>query len=136
MRALLVCLALIIGLVTPVAAGDDIAAARSTIQSQTDAIGRDDATAAYGFAAPSIQNIFPRPDIFLSMVRRSYAPIYRHKSFEFGEARTSDGQILQDVHIIDADGEAWEALLALDDWQVRAQLMVLDLAHGIHSIFR
>ncbi len=53
MRALLVCLALIIGLVTPVAAGDDIAAARSTIQSQTDAIGRDDATAAYGVAAPS-----------------------------------------------------------------------------------
>ncbi len=114
MRALLVCLALIIGLVTPVAAGDDIAAARSTIQSQTDAIGRDDATAAYGFAAPSIQNIFPRPDIFLSMVRRSYAPIYRHKSFEFGEARTSDGQILQDVHIIDADGEAWEALYTLE----------------------
>jgi hypothetical protein len=32
--------------------------------------------------------------------------------------------------------EAWEALLALDEWQVRTQLMVLDLAHGIHSIFR
>ncbi len=36
------------------------------------------------------------------------------RSFEFGEARTSDGQILQDVHIIDANGEAWEALYTLE----------------------
>lgn len=107
-------LALIIGFTVPVVAADDVAAARSTIQSQADALGRDDAAAAYGYAAPAIQNIFPRADIFMSMVRRSYAPIYRHKSFDFGEARTSDGQILQDVHIIDADGEAWEALYTLE----------------------
>jgi hypothetical protein len=31
---------------------------------------------------------------------------------------------------------AWEALLALKDWQVMTQLMVLDLAHGVRSLFR
>ena len=32
--------------------------------------------------------------------------------------------------------QAWEALLALDRWQVTTRLMSLDLAYGIRSIFR
>ena len=44
----------------------------------------------------------------------SYAPVYRHKSFEFGEARSEGGRIAQRVHIIDANGEAWEALYTLE----------------------
>jgi hypothetical protein len=40
--------------------------------------------------------------------------VYRHKSFEFGEARAADGRIAQRVHILDADGEAWEALYTLE----------------------
>jgi hypothetical protein len=32
--------------------------------------------------------------------------------------------------------QAWQALLALDGWEVAAQLMIMDLAHGIRSIFR
>ncbi|MFL6836766.1 MAG: DUF4864 domain-containing protein, partial [Bradyrhizobium sp.] len=35
-------------------------------------------------------------------------------SFEFGEARTDGNWIAQRVHIIDADGEAWEALYTLE----------------------
>jgi hypothetical protein len=50
----------------------------------------------------------------MSMVRNGYAPVYRHRSFEFGEAKASDGTILQEVHIIDANGVAWEALYTLD----------------------
>jgi hypothetical protein len=50
----------------------------------------------------------------MMMVQQGYAPIYRHKSFEFGEARVADGMIAQRVHIIDADGEAWEALYTLE----------------------
>ena len=48
------------------------------------------------------------------MVRGSYAPVYRHKSFEFGEARIADGSIAQRVHIVDGDGVAWEALYTLE----------------------
>ena len=43
-----------------------------------------------------------------------YPPVYRHKSFEFGEARAAGGQIAQRVHIVDDNGEAWEALYTLE----------------------
>lgn len=48
------------------------------------------------------------------MVQQSYPPVYRHKSFEFGQARAQDGRIAQRVHIIDADGRPWEALYTLE----------------------
>jgi len=58
--------------------------------------------------------MFPSPEIFMAMVRQGYAPVYRHKSFEFGESKTEGGVIAQRVHIIDANGEAWEALYTLE----------------------
>ena len=96
------------------ARADDIAAAQSIISAQEQALGRDDAAAAYSYAAPAIRERFPQPEIFMSMVRDAYTPVYRHKSFEFGEARAEDGQIAQRVHIIDADGRPWEALYTLE----------------------
>jgi len=84
------------------------------IRAQVEALGRDDAAAAYSFAAPAIQDMVPQADIFMGMVRQSYAPVYRHKSFEFGEARVSNGQVAQRVHIIDAEGVPWEALYTLE----------------------
>jgi hypothetical protein len=48
------------------------------------------------------------------MVRNSYAPVYRHKSFVFAQARVVDGKILQEVQIVDADGAAWDALYTLE----------------------
>jgi hypothetical protein len=115
MRPLVLLVAFLIGLATPARAADDIAAAQTVIRSQVEALGRDDAAAAYAFAAPAIQDTFPQADIFMDMVRQSYAPVYRHKSFEFGEARVSNGQIAQRVRIIDADGVPWEALYTLEE---------------------
>ena len=118
MHAFVLLAALLIGLAVPVRAANDVTAAQTTAQaiinSQVEAFGRDDAVTAYSYAAPAIQSMFPQADIFLSMVQRSYAPVYRHKSFEFGEAPVADGKIAQRVHIIDADGEAWEALYTLE----------------------
>jgi Domain of unknown function (DUF4864) len=114
MRAFILLAAFLIGLAAPARAADDVAAAQGVIRSQVEAFGRDDAAAAYSYAAPAIQGIFRQADIFMSMVRNSYAPVYRHKSFEFGEARASDGKIAQRVHIIDADGVPWEALYTLE----------------------
>ncbi len=115
MRPLVLLVAFLIGLASPARAADDVAAAQTVIRSQVEALGRDDAATAYSFAAPAIRDMFPQADIFMDMVRRSYAPVYRHKSFEFGEARVSDGQIAQRVHIIDADGVPWEALYTLEE---------------------
>jgi hypothetical protein len=44
----------------------------------------------------------------------SRPPVYRHKSFEFGEARAAGGRIAQRVHIVDDNGEAWEAMYTLE----------------------
>src|SRR5258707_4994491 len=113
-RALFLLAALLISLAAPARAADDVAAAQGVIRSQVEAFSRDDAAAAYSYAAPAIQEIFPQADIFMSMVRNSYAPVYRHKSFDFGEARVSDGTIAQRVHIVDADRVSWEALYTLE----------------------
>jgi hypothetical protein len=117
MRVFIMLLAFLIGLGSPAApafAADDVAAAQSVIRAQEEALARDDAAAAYSYAAPAIHQIFPQADIFMSMVQNGYAPVYRHKSFEFGEARAEGGVIAQRVHIIDANGEAWEALYTLE----------------------
>ena len=114
MRAFLLLLALLIGVSAPARAGDDVAAAQKVIRAQVEAFGRDDAAAAYSHAAPAIQEILPQADMFMAMVRGSYAPVYRHKSFEFREARAADGKIAQRVDIVDEDGVPWEALYTLE----------------------
>ena len=107
-------LAACLGFAAPARAADDITAAQGVIRSQEQAFVHDDAAAAYSYAAPAIRQIFPRADIFMSMVQNQYAPVYRHKSFEFGEARTEGTSVAQRVHIIDANGEAWEAMYTLE----------------------
>ena len=114
MRALVLLVAVLIGLAAPASAADDVATAQSVIRSQEQAFSRDDPAAAYSYAAPAIQDIFPDAETFMAMVRNSYAPVWRHKSFEFGEARVADGKIAQRVHILDADGVPWEALYTLE----------------------
>jgi Domain of unknown function (DUF4864) len=128
MRAFVLLAAVLLSLTAPARAADDVATAQGIIRSQVEAFGRDDAETAYSYAAPAIQNMFPRADIFIGMVQRNYAPVYRHKSFEFGEARAMDGKIAQVVHIVDADGVPWEALYTLElepDGSVRISGCVL-----------
>ena len=110
--ALLVALGIIFSSVSAFA--DDVTAAQGVIRAQEQAFARDDATAAYSYAAPAIKEIFPAPDIFMSMVQNGYAPVYRHKSFEFGDSKAEGSWIAQRVHIVDANGEAWEALYTLE----------------------
>lgn len=114
MRTVILLFAVLLSLTSPALAADDVAAAQGVISSQTEAFSRDDAAAAYSYAAPAIREMFPQADIFMFMVQNSYAPVYRHKSFEFGEARVTGDQVAQRVHIVDANGEAWEALYALE----------------------
>src|SRR6201985_1999685 len=96
------------------ARADDVANAQATIRAQEQAFVRNDAAAAYSYASPAIKKLFPRADVFMSMVQNSYAPVWRHKSFEFGEARTEGRWVAQRVHIVDADGEVWEAMYTLE----------------------
>jgi hypothetical protein len=114
MRIAALLIALIVALSPASALADDVAAAQGVIRAQEQAFVRDDAATAYSYAAPAIREIFPAPDIFMSMVQNGYAPVYRHKSFEFGDSKTEGNWIAQRVHIVDANGEAWEALYTLE----------------------
>jgi hypothetical protein len=113
MRAVVLLLAVLFGLAAP-ARADDVSAAQSIIRAQEQAFSRDDAATAYSHAAPEIKQLFPQADMFMQMVQQAYTPVYRHKSFEFGEARSADGRIAQRVHIVDDNGEAWEAMYTLE----------------------
>ena len=112
MRALLVLISVL--LTSLPAFADDIGAAQGVIRAQEQAFSRDDAATAYSYAAPSIQEMFPAPDIFMSMVQNGYAPVYRHKSFEYADTDTKGNWIGQRVRIIDANGDAWVALYTLE----------------------
>jgi hypothetical protein len=107
-------IAVLIGTGLLARAGDDVATAQSVIKAQEEAFGRDDAATAYSFASPVIQNYFRNPDGFMFMVRNNYAPVYRHRSFEFGLSRIADGKIIQEVGIVDADGVVWDAVYTLE----------------------
>jgi hypothetical protein len=113
-RALVLLFATLLYLAAPARAADDVAAAQGVIRSQVEAFGRDDAAAAYSYAAPAIHELFPQADLFMLMVQHSYAPVYRHKSFEFGEAAVADGRVAQRARIVDDNGETWEALYTLE----------------------
>jgi hypothetical protein len=114
MRTLVLLVAFLIGSAALAGAAEDVVTGQSVIRSQEEAFSRDDAATAYTFAAPAIKSWYRTPETFMYMVRNGYAPVYRHRSFEFGEARASQGKIVQEVHIIDADGVAWEALYTLE----------------------
>ena len=113
MRAIVLLLALVLGFGSP-ARADDVATAQGVIRAQEQAFSRNDAAAAYSHAAPEIRQLFPEADVFMQMVQQTYTPVYRHKSFEFGEARAANGRIAQRVHIVDDNGEAWEAMYTLE----------------------
>ena len=114
MRAAVLLIAAFLLWLGPARGADDIAAAQNVIRSQEQAFSRDDATSAYSYAAPGIRELFPEASIFMFMVQHSYAPVYRHRSFEFGEAREAGDAIAQRVHIVDENGEGWEALYTLE----------------------
>lgn len=113
MRAIVLLVAILMGLASPVHA-DDVKAAQAMIRAQDEAISRDDAAAAYSFAAPAIKGLFPQAEIFMAIVRQGYAPLYKPRSFEFGETKTTAEGLSQLVFIIDADGAAWEALYLIE----------------------
>lgn len=114
MRILLLLFALTVGPATVAHAEDDLAAAQKVITAQVEALGRDDAATAYSYAAPALKGVFTDPNVFMAMVKKGYAPVYRHKSFEFGKAQAASNQIAQRVTIVDAEGQAWEALYTLE----------------------
>ena len=120
-------LALLLGLAVPALAQDlspaDRTAIRDIIQSQVEAFRRDDGDAAFGYASPSIRNMFGTSEIFMDMVRQGYQPVYRPRVFDFREIVTLHGQVTQKVHVVGPDGRpvtAFYPMVQLPDgtWRI------------------
>jgi hypothetical protein len=110
--ALLAALALATTLAAPVRAeiaDGDRAAIQSMIASQIDAFRHDDGPAAYNFASPAIQGLYPTVESFMTMVEKGYPPVYRPQAFTFGPARETANGIMQRVFITGPDGASYVA---------------------------
>jgi hypothetical protein len=112
-RPALFCLAFLLPL--PAHAQDALDTTRHVIEQQIDAFLKDDAAAAYAFAAPGIQARYPDKDSFFAMVKKSYQPVYKPGNYAFGRSKTvGDGaMILHEVLIEGRDGKDWKAVYQL-----------------------
>lgn len=112
----------------PVSAADR-AAIRRVIGQQLEAFKRHDAKAAFSHAAPAIQELFGNPETFMVMVRREYPPIYRPRSFTFGELEVVAGELTQQVTVVGEDGDAAAAFYLMarqadGSWRVLGCILV------------
>lgn len=105
-RSLIAVVASLLILVAPARAqSPEIDASRSIIERQLDAFQRDSWPEAYDFAAPSIQQIFPTPEIFSQMVTGQYPMVWRPSAVDFiGHRELFDGAIVHVMEIVDGDG--------------------------------
>lgn len=85
------------------------AAIRQVIGQQLEAFKRHDGRAAFAHAAPAIQDLFGTPERFMDMVEHQYPPIYRPRSYTFGELALVGGEFTQGVTVVGEDGEAVDA---------------------------
>jgi hypothetical protein len=85
------------------------------ITAQISAFRADDGPTAYSFAAPVVRKIFPTPEIFMSMVKQGYPPVYRPQSFNFTEALIDPmGRPAQKMLVVGPDGKTYEALYSME----------------------
>ncbi len=99
------------------------ARSRAIIERQFDAFERNDADAAYALAAPTIKEMFSDADHFIAMVRDHYAPVYRHRSVDFGAFKESGDEASLEATLVDNDNVVWTALYSFrrvpnGDWLI------------------
>jgi len=92
----------------------DARAVRDVIEAQLDAFKRDDAARAFSYATPGIRATFGSAETFMAMVREQYAVVYRPRSVSFDAPMIAGVEMVQPVHMTDADGRAWLALYPME----------------------
>ena len=101
------------GAAEPVSAADT-EAVRAVVEAQLAAFADDDGQRAFSYAAPSIRAMFGSPERFMAMVRGSYPVVYRPTAVVFLHPAWVQGQLVQGVHLTDADGALWLAVYSLE----------------------
>ncbi len=109
---------------------------RAIISGQIDAFRRDDGAAAYGYASPTIQGLFPDPERFMAMVRSGYRPVYRPRSVTFGAVVDTPRGPEQRVFVTGPDGRNWVAVYSFEkqpdgSWRINGCVLVEDTGESI-----
>jgi hypothetical protein len=127
-----------ITLLTGAASAEDLTAAssRAIVERQFDAFLRDDGQAAYALAAPTIKDMFSDADHFMAMVRDHYAPVYRHRSADFGAFKESGDEASLEATLVDNDNVVWTALYSFrrapnGDWLISGCILAKAEASAI-----
>jgi hypothetical protein len=118
LRALFLCLGVLLPLAAPAAADSGITAAdmeeiRGVIHRQIDAFRRDDAQSAFALVSPGVQQAFGTPERFLDTVRMAYRAVYRPSAVAFLELVVMGGDVVQPVQVTDRSGAVWVAYYAM-----------------------
>lgn len=117
MRNVPVMLALLFSLALPpvLMADDAVESSRQVIERQIEAFLKEDAGAAYAFAAPGIKARYPDKDVFFAMVKKSYQPVFKPGNYAFGRSLSLEGgaTVIHEVLIEGRDGKDWKALYKL-----------------------
>jgi hypothetical protein len=111
-------------------AGDQ-ATIKGMISSQIEAFRHDDGNAAYSFASPNIQGLYPSVDTFMNMVRNAYKPVYRPQSVTFGAMNDSPYGPQMKVFLVGPDGKSYVALYTLQrqpdgSWRINGCTLIED----------
>ncbi len=112
----------------------DRQAIRRVIVRQLEAFRRDDPETAFSLASPTIQAQFRSVKTFLSMVKKRYGPLYRHRSILFLDLTWLDERPTQRVSVMAKDGKLLMALYPMDrqdngNWRIHGfELMPLSEA--------
>ena len=86
---------------------------RATVEGQLAAFAKDDANKAFSFAAPNVRKSIGSAASFMGMVRSDYPVVYRPASVAFLKPEGKDGDAVQRVQMVDANGDAWLAVYSL-----------------------
>ena len=106
----------------------DRQAIRSVIEAQLAAFQADDGTTAFGFASPTIQEMFGDPATVLAMVRTGYMPVYRPREVRFQRLILHQGEPVQLVLLVGPDLEVVTAYYVMEkqpdgQWRINGCLL-------------
>lgn len=122
--------AAVLSLAATYAVADEATDIRDVIGDQITAFGTGDLPAAYSYASPTIQSIFPSPEIFGGMVRQGYPMIWHPSEVVYFDLRTEGGKWVQRMGFRDGAGQLhlfdYEMIQGTGGWRIDGVMPVRD----------
>ena len=111
-------------------------AIRGIISGQIEAFQRDDGAAAYGYASPTIQGLFPDIDRFMAMVRQRLPAGLPAEVGDLRPVVEDSAGPEQRVFVTGPDGRNWVAVYSLQkqpdgSWRINGCMLVEDTGESI-----